>query len=129
MIGDPDKMEAVLVVDQTEIEFIRQNQLVEVNLDEYPGEKWTGRINEIATIDLQVAPRALSSKAGGGLSTETDKAGAERPASVSYQARVALENNDERLSPGFRGRAKVHVGSRTLGKAILRYLADTIRFK
>ena len=128
-IGNPGKMEAVLVVDQTEIGFIRQNQLVEISLDEYPGEIWTGRISEIATIDLQVAPRSLSQKGGGGLSTETDAAGAERPSSVTYQARVALENKDERLLPGFRGRAKIHVGSRTLGAAVLRYLAKTLRFK
>ena len=128
IVGDLEKMEAVLVVDQTEIEFIRRDQLVEINLDEYPGEIWTGRIHEIATIDLQVAPRALSQKAGGGLSTETDEAGAERPSSVTYQARVELANSDERLLPGFRGRAKVHVGSRTFGAAVLRYLAETIRF-
>jgi putative peptide zinc metalloprotease protein len=130
LVGDPSRMEAMLVIDQADIDFVREGQQVQIKLDEYPGDVWSGRIERIARIDLHVAPRELTQKAGGGLlGTETDQAGGERPASVSYQARVPLHNADGRLMPGFRGRAKIYAGSRTAAESLLRFLAQTIRFR
>jgi putative peptide zinc metalloprotease protein len=127
VVGDPRQLEAVLVIDQMQIDFIGEGQLVEIMLDEYPGEVWSSRIDEIAEVDLQRIPRELSVEAGGELAGSADDSGEARPASTSYQARVSLDNADQRLLPGFRGRAKIRIGSRTLGKAIWRYLAQTFR--
>jgi len=127
LVGDPLRLEAVLVIDQSQIVFIAEGQQVEIKLDEYPGEVWSGRIGEIAEVDLKVIPRQLAAEAGGELAGAADDTGAARPASTSYQARVSLDNADQRLLPGFRGRAKIRVGSRTLGQAIWRYLSQTFR--
>lgn len=129
LIGDPDRLEAVLVIDQSDIEFVRQDQTVQIKLDEYPTRTIRGKINEIAKIDLKVAPRELSNKSGGELSTETDKGGAERPMSASYQALVPIENFDRQLLSGYRGRARIHTGNRTLGQMLVRYLLETLRFR
>jgi putative peptide zinc metalloprotease protein len=48
--------------------------------------------------------------------------------SASYQARVPLHDFDARLLPGFRGRAKIHTPSRSLGSVFVRYLFKTFRF-
>ncbi len=128
LVGDPTKMEGVLIIDQTDIGFIRSGQSVDIQLDEYPGHVWAGTIEEIAQVDLQVAPRHASGKAGGDLNTQTDERGMERPTSVSYQVRVPLGNDNDRLQKGFRGRAKIHVGSRSLAQSVWRWLLETFRF-
>ncbi len=129
LIGDPQNMEATLVIDQGQIEFVQVGQEVEIKLDEYPSETWSGRIDEVARIDVKVAPRELSNEAGGDLTTEADPAGTQRPTSASYQARVVLANDQQRLMSGFRGRAKIHVGSRTTWQRLSRFLAELIRIR
>ncbi len=128
-VGDPNRMEALLVIDQGDIEFVRKDHFVEILLDEYAAKPMSGTIEEVAKIDLEVAPREISSKAGGGLTTKTDESGAERPMSASYEARVPIEGFDNVIIPGYRGHAKIHAGSRTLGQMLVRYLFKTIRFK
>jgi putative peptide zinc metalloprotease protein len=129
LVGDPQQMQATLVIDQSQMEFIRVGQAVEIKLDEYPGETFKGQIDEIARIQLQGAPAPLSRKAGGELNTETDETGQERPASASYPARVVLSDPQKRLVPGFRGRAKIQVGTRTAWRRFTRFLAGIIRIR
>ena len=129
LIGDPRNMEAILVIDQSQIEFVSRGQQVEIKLDEYPSDTITGRIDEVARIQLKVVPPELSHNAGGDLSTQTDEAGTELPASASYQARVALVDEQQRLISGFRGHAKVHVGTSTAWQRFSRFLAGLVRVR
>ena len=124
----PDRYEAVLVIDQIDVDFVKIGQAVDVKFDEFPLKTFRGRIEEIAKSDLDIAPPELSNKAAGKLSTETDPSGSERPMNVSYQATVPLDDVDVRLLTGFRGRAKIYTGSRTLGQIIWRGLLETLRF-
>ena len=128
IIGDPEKMEAVLIIDQSDLEFVDVGQQVEIKFDEYPMKTAYGTVEEIAKTDLKVVPREVSSRAKGDLTTETDASGNERPMSASYQIRVPIENFSPKLLSGFRGRAKIHTPSRTLGAVIVRYLFKTFRF-
>ena len=137
-VGDPTRMEAVLVIDQADIEFVREGQQVEIKLESQPGETLThnlveGRkvkltIAEVAKSDLQVSSIRLSDKAGGELATKTDASGQERPVEASYQARVPLDAPAGRLIPGLRGRAKIKVGTLPLGSRIYRWVSQTINF-
>src|SRR5690606_27274409 len=74
-VGDPTKFEAILVIDQADIEMIRTGQKVEMMLDELPGLVVDGKITAISPEELQVAPRQLASEAGGPLTTKTDESG------------------------------------------------------
>jgi len=128
-VGDPSQLEAVLVIEQGQIEFVREGQEVRIVLDELPHDVITGTIDEIASLDLKTTPLALSNKAGGDLATVTDEAGIERPQTVSYQARVRLHDPDGVIRPGMRGRAKIHTEGRTLAWRAQRYLSETFRFR
>lgn len=128
MIGDPDKMEVVMIIDQSDMEFVKIGQKVDIKLDEYPNEVISSTIAEIAKIDLKYAPRELGTEAQGELTTKRDASGKEKPMSASYQARVLIHEFDGKLLQGFRGRAKIHTGSRTLGQMLVRYLLKTFRF-
>jgi putative peptide zinc metalloprotease protein len=129
LVGDPSQMEAVIVVDQADIEFVSEGDHVELLVDELPGTIFEGTIEEISRADLKHSPRNLSSKTGGELATTTNADGVERPLSTSYQARVRLDNSDGLLRLGVRGRAKIHAGRQTLLARFSRFLSQTFRFK
>lgn len=129
MVGNPTAMQAVLVIDQSEVEFVRPGQEVDLKLDELPLETFQGTIEEVASLDLAISPRSLSNKSGGELATETDASGVERPQSTSYQARVPLDDTDHIFRIGLKGRAKIHVGSLTLGQRLVRWAKQTFHFR
>jgi hypothetical protein len=78
---------------------------------------------------MQVAPKSLSSKAGGDVATRTDAAGHERPASATYQASVPLDDPSASIYLGAGGRGKIHVGYQTLGARLWRSLCATFNFE
>ncbi len=136
-VGDPNDLEALLVVDQADIELVEAAMHdgaqpdVDLQMDAYPGETLTSRIVELARVDLKVTPASLSSQAGGTLDTKMDPTGVQRPMSTSYQARVPLDEQGELtglLCTGLRGRAKVHTRKQSLGKRLYRYLSKTFHF-
>jgi putative peptide zinc metalloprotease protein len=129
MVGDPQKMEALLVVDQEDIEYLKLEQLVDIKLDELPGETLHGRIAEIAAEPLTVSPRSLSNKAGGELATKTDEGGVERPLNTSYQVRVPIDDPEGLLRISLRGRGRVHTVAQTLGHRLWRYVTQTFNFR
>jgi putative peptide zinc metalloprotease protein len=106
-IGDPKKMQAALVIDQADIEFVAVGRPVTINLDELPGDRFSSKITEISKLDLKYSPRELSHKTGGELDTKTDAAGQERPMNTSYQALAPLDDEEEILRVGLRGRGKI----------------------
>jgi putative peptide zinc metalloprotease protein len=134
-IGDPGRFEAVLVIDQVDIELVtRYHQergrwpLVDMKLDSYRWETVPGEIDKVASAPIEATPPSLASQTGGELDTVTDpQTGALRPISTSYQARVPLEI-DERLRVGLTGNAKVYTGWQPLGTRLARYLLRTFHF-
>ncbi len=136
-VGDPKQMKAMLVIDQTDIELVRplmrddKGPNVEIKLDELPHDVFDSQIAAIAENRLRVAPRRLAAKSGGELATMTNpETGAEEPQSVYYQAdTVPLDNSEDRLRIGLRGRAKVHTAWMPLGSRIRRFVSHLFSFK
>jgi putative peptide zinc metalloprotease protein len=137
-VGDPEKLEAELVVDQADIDLLdqamaggKQPEAV-LQFDAFPGQVLTSRVVDIARIDMKTAPITLSSRAGGDVSTKQDQStGQLRPLSTSYQARVPLEDQGELrglLTVGQQGNAKVYTRWQSLGKRLYRYVARTFHF-
>jgi multidrug efflux pump subunit AcrA (membrane-fusion protein) len=129
MVGDPEKFEAVMVIDQSEVEFLARGQHVDLKLDAFPWRTFTGTVDEIAETHLEGGAERLSVKAGGQLPTETDPSGREQPISTSYEAMTTLDDRDAALTPGMRGTARIQVGSRTVGQWLLRLLWQTFNFR
>ncbi|WP_146501971.1 biotin/lipoyl-binding protein [Rubinisphaera italica] len=128
LIGEASQYSAILLIDQTEIDRVRRDQRVDIRVAEYPARSWRGRIRDLSTNRIEFAPRETSIKTGGTLQTETNADGLERPLNSTYEARVPLEISDESILPGFRGTAKIHIGSQPLGKAWWRTLVTLFRF-
>ena len=129
-LGNPKRLEVILVIDQADRNFVEVGQKVEIKLDELPHDVFCSRIAEIAQLDLEFAPEALSTKAGGDLPTMTDRqTGAERLQSTSYQARAPLDDPDGLLRLGLRGQGKVHTRWIPLGARLWRFVCHTFNFR
>lgn len=128
-IGDPAELEAVLVVDQSDVELIREGDEVNIQLQAAAGKTLTGKIETIASKHLLAMPRQLSQKAGGTLPSHTDAAGNETPLSTAYAAIVPLHDTTGIAQDGFKGQAQIITAPRSLTWRAGRYLAQTFRFK
>ncbi len=128
-IGDPQKMEALLVIDQSDRNFVKENDEVEIKLNHLPDQTFHGQIESIATAEMEETPQRLSDKAGGELLTQVDPSGREVPLSTSYQARVPLPADGALLQIGLRGRAKIHTAPQTVARRLWRLLSQTFSFE
>ena len=132
-IGDPRQMEAMLVVDQADIDFIRKGQRVRIKLDELPHDTLEGQITEIASDAMTDTSPRLAAKNGGEVPTVTDPStGVERPQSASYKVRVPLQDPHQLLRIGLRGRARIYMDFsqwQTLGQRLWRLIHQTFNFR
>ena len=72
-IGDPKLMEARLVIDQNDIEFVARGQKVEIMLDQTADYVYTNcEIEQVSTEDLKATPTHMSSLHGGPLASKMD---------------------------------------------------------
>lgn len=124
-LGDPDQLQARLIVDQEDVEFIAAGQSVRILLDEYPGHVVNGTIQEIAEIDMEdLHPNLIHRDE---ITTELDSAGKRQLSNTSYLARVTLEPLSEQPLIHASGLAKISVAPESLGKKAYRQLRKTIR--
>ena len=129
MVGEPERFEAVMVVDQSEVEFVADGQPVDLRLNSFPWQTFRGKVEQIAETHIEAGSERLSVKAGGSVPTETDPSGREIPISTSYEALMTLDDADAVFTPGMRGTARIQVGSRTVGQWLLRLLWQTFNFR
>ena len=129
LVGDPGSFEAVMIVDQSEREFLAPGQRVDLALDAFPWRTLSGTVAEIAETNIEAGSERLSVKAGGTVPTETDPSGREVPISTSYEALMTLADPEGVFTPGMRGTARIEVGSRTVGQWLLRLLWQTFNFR
>ncbi|MCA9193165.1 MAG: biotin/lipoyl-binding protein [Planctomycetales bacterium] len=129
LVGDPSQMEAVLVVDQHDIDLVGEGDEAEIMVDSARLETFTGTIEKISEMEMKVSPENLALQSGGRLDTEMDASGRLRPISTSYLARVPLADVKTPLRIGYRGQAKIYVGWKSLGWRIYRFVTRTFRFE
>ncbi len=129
LVGDRQLFEAVMVVDQSEVEFLKRGQPVDLKLDAFPYQTFRGQVEQIAETHIEAGSERLSVKAGGQVPTKTDESGRETPISTSYEALMTLEDPAGTFTPGMRGTARIKVGSRTVGSWLLRLLWQTFNFR
>lgn len=129
-IGNPKALEAVLVVDQGDVQLVKIGQQVDIKLDAERESTYHGAITEKSNEPIAATSMSLASQTGGDLQTEIDPAtGQVKPRSISYQARVPLTEVGLTLRPGYRGSAKIHVDPMSLGSRLWRVIAQTFNFE
>ena len=127
-VGNPRQLEAVLLVDQTYIDLVREGQSVRVLLDANTRTAYDSKIEEIATADLKAMSPGMSAQHGGRVEAKSDSSGMIRPLSTTYQARAPLDESIGEVQVGLQGQARVYTGWRSLGSRLYRYLSKTFHF-
>ena len=128
-IMQPGELEAILAIDEQELDFVARSQAVDLYLAQFPGRRFTGRIEQISQQELQAAPQNLSAKSGGDLATRTDANGVERSVAVIYQASVPLADDSASILVGATGQAKIHTGYEPLAARLWRACRRTFHFE
>jgi putative peptide zinc metalloprotease protein len=128
-IAQPGDLEAILAIDQEELDFLRPGQRVDLLITSLPGTRLRGEIDHIAEERMEAAPQRLAARAGGGLDTRMDTDGHERPLSVVYQASVPLTDPAAAIPAGATGQARIHAGYQPLAQRAWRWACRTFRFE
>ena len=126
VIGHPQQLEAVLAIDQGDLEFVQLGQPVDLLLEPLPSRRFRSQLDQLSQTDMKVAPASLSSKGGGRIVTQTTADGQERPYRTTYQGSAPLDDLGELLYVGATGRARIHTGYQTLARRAWRYLLQTL---
>jgi putative peptide zinc metalloprotease protein len=130
-IGDPNQLEARLVIDQGDVEFVAKDQTVEMMLTQSADYVYVSKIEKVDSQDLRISPAHLSSLHGGSLPTQMDASGVPRPLSPIFEAVAPLPEKDTHgmLRIGLVGHAKISTAPRTLWDRLWRYLSHTFNFE
>jgi len=128
-IAEPGKLEAIVAIDQDDLDFVGSGQAVDLFLAARPGEKLSGRLDRIAEQNMEVASSRLAAKGGGELATRTDQAGSERPLSVVYQANVPIDDPAGAIVVGATGLARIHAGYQPIWQRVWRSACRTFHFE
>lgn len=128
LVGDPEDLEAMLLIDQTYYSLVREGQAVKLLFDSKTGSSYKSKITLMAGKQLDVANPTLSTKAGGRLDTVTDKSGMLRPLSTTYPAIAPIGAAAGSVPIGLQGQARVYTDWQTLFARVARYVAKTFHF-
>ena len=126
LVGDPRHVEAVAIIDQSEVGRLVLGQRAEVKIDQAAGAVIEGKITEIAEVDADVAPKSLAKT--GEVASRTDVVGQARPLSASYQVRVTLAATERTLLLGAPGRVRIHAEPESLLARLWRRVRGSFNF-
>ncbi len=129
-IATPGQWEAVLVVDQSEVELVRLGDPVEMMLDAYPGRVISAQVDRLSSERIETASLRLSAQGGGELETRQGPQGTPRPVHTAYQAVCYFRPEpDMKLRLGLRGHGRVAVRPMTCLERFWRFVQQTFRFR
>lgn len=129
VVRDQSQLEAVLAVDQGQIEFVRADLPVRLWLRELGGTVLTARTSQVSPARMLAVPAALSSRCGGDLVTTRDPEGNEVPQSSTWQVSAPVDDQAGCLLPGATGVALIEAGYQPLGRWLWREFCRTFRFE
>ena len=128
-VGDPRKLEAHLIIDQGDIDVIKEGNRAWIKIYGDSERTWRCKVGEIAKRNREEIPPELSNAAGGEIATKPDpKTNASKPLTAVYEVVIPLDNPDQLLHPGQRGFAKIDGGTHRLGWWLKRLIAKTFHF-
>jgi putative peptide zinc metalloprotease protein len=131
-IGHPSRLEARLIIDQGDVEFVQPpyGHKVEIMLAQSADFVYVTHVEGVAQENLKISPTHLSSLNGGELPTQMTAAGMPEPSTRVFEGIAPLPESDPHglLRIGLVGRAKIHTKSRTIAARFWRYVMKTFNF-
>jgi putative peptide zinc metalloprotease protein len=130
-IADPRKLEAHLIIDQSDVDLVKEKNHPKAWVKVYGSSERTyvSKVAEVAKRNLDEIPPEVTTPAGGEIAAKPDeKTGKVEPLSAVYEVVIPIDNADLTLLPGQRGFAKIDAGYATFGWWLWRLVAKTFHF-
>ncbi len=127
-IGEPNEWDAVLVINQRDLDWVTAGQEVRLMFNESTAHVFISKIDYLAEEEVDELTPRLASTSGGPIPAQTDPGGKVRPLSTSLQAMVRLDDSKRMFRNGLIGQARIKTSPRTLGSRLYRYLSRTFNF-
>lgn len=129
-IGDPHKLEAHLILDQSDINLSQVDGVAWLKVDGRAEVTIKSKVSEIAQRASDQVPAELSNLTEGEIASKPDpKTGAAKPMNAVYEVIIPVDNSTLELEPGLRGTAKIHVGNYTLAWWLRRWWNKVFNFQ
>jgi len=129
-VGDPQLLEAILIVAQSKTPFLKRGQRMELKLHEFPDRTYEAELVEIERQSVTTLARQLTTNAGGEIPVTTKPDGSDEPTRTAYRVRMELDNTpDQSIRVGMTGIGKVHVDPQTLGYRLWLFVNETFNFR
>lgn len=133
-VGDPRKLEAHMILDQSDINLIqsmeeRNKPTAWMKIYGTSETTWKSYVSEVALRNSDEIKPELATPNGGEIATKQDeKTGQAKPLTAVYEVIIPVDNADLHLQPGLRGFAKIDGGHSTLAWWIWRSITKTFHF-
>ena len=125
LVGDPAKLSAVLLVDDTDVARMTPGQNVRMVFEQVPGQILRGEVVDVARRDAERGDSTMTARADlASLFAGLTPSGRD---DAHYQVRVKFDSPAQPLAIGGRGEAKVAAERITLARWLARYFAQTFR--
>jgi putative peptide zinc metalloprotease protein len=123
LVGDPHKYEAIALIDETDLPYVKAGQAVRLQVEHAPAELLAGHVVEIAEVNAETAPTELVSQHE--IAVHDSKSHGPKPIRTLYQARVEIDDSSLPLLAGTRGTVRIKVASQTVAEKLLRWARRT----
>ncbi len=129
-VGDPYKLEAHLIVDQSDILLLKPGAIAWIKINGRAETTFKSRVSEIAKRSSDEVPTELSNLANGEVASKPDpKTGSAKPLTAVYEVIIPIDNPDLKLEPGLRGAAKINGGRYTIAWWLVRWWNKIFNFQ
>jgi putative peptide zinc metalloprotease protein len=125
LVGDPARLVAMLVIEQSDVAFVRVGQRVRIRIDQGPVIVLNGKISELARADADDLPERLAGALD--LALHRDGRDGKQTVHTYYQARVELHEHHAPLAVGMHGQAKILANWEPLAPRLWRLVQRTFR--
>lgn len=125
---DLEQWEAMILVDQQDIEFARAGQSIKLWISLFPNQVYRTEVAEVAIEPMKFIPPQMASQNSGPIEATPSLGGQFKSESAKYLVKARLTDPDRRFSKDSTGVARIHVGYETVGRRIWRFLAHTFSF-
>jgi putative peptide zinc metalloprotease protein len=129
-VGDPQKLEAHLIVDQSDVNLVKPGHTAWIKIYGRAEKTIKSKVSSIAKRSSDEVPTELSNLANGEVASKPDpKTGTAHPLTAVYEVIIPVDNDDLKFEPGLRGAAKIHGGHYTLAWWLVRWWNKIFNFQ
>ncbi len=126
-VGDPDRGEAMLLIDRNDAPFVQPGQSARLFFGSLRDHLISGTIAEVAEADTDVLPPLLAKQVE--IPVREQEPGGAQPLETIYLARVEFTDSPQRILAGSSGEASVRVAPRSLAQRLAEYVTRTFRME